>query len=96
MTISKRRFKGRFSVGEATPTAHRGTSSDSGLVSNKMLKWLWKNCSNLLTKVRVTIDPRQSGSGLKPLPTHSRSGRRIDTAVRRHMEDTLNSLPLFE
>ena len=78
MTISKGRFKGRFSVGEATPTAHRGTSSDSGLVSNKMLKWLWRNCSNLLTKVRVTIDPRQSGSGLKPLPTHSRSGRRID------------------
>ena len=70
MTIGKGRFKGR--------AAHRGTSSDTGLVSNKMLKWLWRNCSDLLTKVRVTIDPRQSGSGLKPLPTHSRSGRRID------------------
>jgi len=72
MTIGKGKFKGR--------SAHRsGTSSDAGLVSNKMLKWLSRNCADLLTKVRATIDLRQSvDSGLKPLPTHSRSGRRID------------------
>ncbi|WP_309737869.1 ammonium transporter [Chamaesiphon sp. OTE_20_metabat_361] len=73
MKVSKGRFSGRSS-------RRCGSASNFGLVSSKILKRSIANCAGLLTKVRsvATNSQQNVNSGLEPLPTHTRSGRRLD------------------